>query len=150
MDMIRGMNPYEDLEAAQNAVKMLPWFRSVHFCDRVRFESARRTVGTDTAPCWSKVRCPVLVLYGGRDTSTGPPAPLVAIIRPGLAAAGNRDVTVQIFQDADHALCRAGPAGRVVGSGPVKDPSKDATPDFATGYLETMTDCLVTKFKASN
>ena len=108
MDMIRGTCPYKDLEAAQNAVKTLPWFlRSVHFRDLVRFESARRNVGEDTSPWWSRVRCPVLVLYGDRDTSGGPPEPLVAIIRRGLEAVGNEDVTVRIFRDADHSLCRA-------------------------------------------
>jgi uncharacterized protein len=143
MDMIRGTAPYEDLEEAQNSVKMLPWFRSVHQCDRVLFESARRNVGLDTTPWWSQVRCPVLVLYGDRDTSTGPPDPLIAIIRRGLETAENGDVTVRVFHDADHSLRRAGPAGRVEGDARTKEQSKVATPDFAPGYLETMTEWLI-------
>jgi pimeloyl-ACP methyl ester carboxylesterase len=148
MDMIRGTGPYKDLEEAQNAVKMLPWFRSVHECDRVRFDSARRNVGLDTTPWWSKVRCPVLVLYGDRDTSTGPPEPMVALIRRGLEAAGNADVTVRILRDADHSLCRVRPASGVVGGARAKDQSKVAAPEFATGYFETMTDWLVKRFHA--
>jgi pimeloyl-ACP methyl ester carboxylesterase len=56
MEMIRGTGPYKELEEAQNNVKMLPWFvRSVHFCDQVLFESARRNVGYDTSSWWTRV-----------------------------------------------------------------------------------------------
>ena len=48
MEMILGNRPYEELEDAQNAVKLFPWFRAVHFCDRVRFDSARLSVGEDS------------------------------------------------------------------------------------------------------
>ena len=143
MDMIRGTGPYKELEEAQKTVKMLPWFRSVHFCDRVRFEAARRNVGLDTTSWWSQVRCPVLIIYGDRDTSTGPPEPLVAIIRRGLETARNGDVTVRIFRDADHSMLRARPAAGVAGGVRTKEQSNGAGPDFVTGYLETMTDWLV-------
>lgn len=142
MEMIRGNRPYKELEEAQNAVMMLPWFRAVHFCDRVRFNSARLSVGEDSTSWWSRVRCPVLVIYGDRDTSSGPPLPLIAIIRSGLEAAGNRDVTVRVFPDADHGLRRARPASRLAADVPAKNKSKDAIPDFATGFLDTMTDWL--------
>jgi pimeloyl-ACP methyl ester carboxylesterase len=142
MDMIRGTSPYEDLERAQNAVKRLPWFSAVHFCDRVRFYSARPNVALDTTPWWSQVRCPVLAVYGDRDTSTGPPEPLLEIIRLGLQAAGNANLTVRVLRDADHSLCRAGAADRPAGADPPKERPRDAGPDFVPGYLETMTDWL--------
>jgi pimeloyl-ACP methyl ester carboxylesterase len=131
-------------------VKTLPWFGSVHACDRALFESARRMVEYDSAPSWARVRCPVLVLYGGRDSSSGPPEPLVAIIRRGLQAAGNRDVTVKIFPDADHALCRAWPADRRAAGAPRKDRGNGAGPDLAAGYLETMTGWLMPRFGRPN
>jgi pimeloyl-ACP methyl ester carboxylesterase len=97
--LIRGTGRYKVLEEAHNHVKMLPWFlRSVHFCNPVLFESARRNVGGDTTSWWTRVRCPVLVLYGDRDTSNGPPELTIAIIRRGLEAAGNKDVTVRISE----------------------------------------------------
>ena len=124
MDMIRGTGPYQELEEAQNAVKSLPWFRSVQFCDRALFEAARRNVGLDTTSWWPQVRCPVLVIYGDRDTSTGPPEPVVAIIRRGLEAAENRDITVRIFRDADHSILRSrtgrGRHGRRTGEGTIR------------------------------
>jgi pimeloyl-ACP methyl ester carboxylesterase len=130
MDLILGTGPYEELERAQQGVQDRPWFKAVHFCDRARFYSGRMMCGFDTTPIWEKVHCPVLVIYGDRDTSTGPPDGLVAIIRRGLAKAGNDDVTVHIFPGADHSLCRA--ERREVGGGP----------DFVPGYLDEMTGWL--------
>jgi pimeloyl-ACP methyl ester carboxylesterase len=85
---------------------------------------------------------PVLVIYGDRDTSTGPPEPSVEIIRRGLEAAGQANVTVRIFRDADHSLCRAGPARRPIGAASSKERSSDTGPNFTPGYLETVTDLL--------
>ena len=102
-------------------MKSLPWFRSVKYCDRVRFEAARHNVGSDTTSWWTQVRCPVLVIYGDRDTSTGPPEPVVAIIRRGLDAAENRDGTVRIFRNADHSILRTGPDRGVTGGLPPKN-----------------------------
>jgi putative heme-binding domain-containing protein len=149
MEMIRGNGPYSELEKAQRAVETQSWFQSIHFCDRVRFESARRVVGNDSTDWWSRIRCPVLVLYGERDVSTGPPEPLIAIIRRGLAAAGNEDVTVRIFPDADHSLCRIGKPSRTPLGARAKEPPKDAGPDFVPGYLETMTDWIIEKTRAN-
>src|SRR5262245_63817577 len=55
MDLIRGTGPYEDLEKAQAKVKDKPWFKSVQWCDRTLFGSARLNVSFDTAPVWEKV-----------------------------------------------------------------------------------------------
>jgi uncharacterized protein len=145
MDLIRGTGPYKELAQAHESVKTLPWFlRSVHLCDEVLFESARRNVRQDTTSWWTRVRCPVLVLYGDRDTSNGPPEPTVAIIRSGLEAAGNRDVTVRIFRDADHSLCRVGTAIKA------PEPLKVVGSDFVAGYLETMSDWVTKKVGASS
>lgn len=76
MALIRGTAPYEELEQAQSRVKSRAWFGSVHWCDRSLFHAARRNVEYDTAPSWEKVHCPVLVIYGDRDTSSGPPSTL--------------------------------------------------------------------------
>src|SRR5262249_34344937 len=102
MDLIRGTGPYEDLQRAQEEVKARPWFKAVHCCDRTLCDAARRVVEYDTGPSWEKVRCPVLVIYGDKDTSSGPPDGLVATIRRGLARGGNDDVTARIFAGADH------------------------------------------------
>jgi pimeloyl-ACP methyl ester carboxylesterase len=145
MDLIRGTGPFEVLDKEQVAVMNRPWFASVHRCDRVLFYSARRNVDQDTEPFWEKVHCPVLVIYGDKDVSSGPPEPLVAVIRRGLAKAGNRDVTVHIFPDADHSICRAKTGGPKEARERARSRPKGAGPEFVPGYLETMTSWLTEK-----
>ena len=72
-------------------------------CDRPLFYSARRMVEYDPGPAWEKVRCPVLAIYGEKDTSL-PANESLPIIRRGLDRAGNRDVTIKVFPRADHGL----------------------------------------------
>lgn len=149
MELIRGTGPYEVLGKEQDAVKDRPWFRSVHHCDRALFESARRNVGLDTTPWWPGVRCPVLVIYADRDASGGPPEPLIAIIRRGLEAAGNQDVTVRIFRDADHSICRVPGVGGPKAEARAKPATEKSGPDFAPGYVESMTAWLRARFGPS-
>jgi pimeloyl-ACP methyl ester carboxylesterase len=145
MELIRGTGPFEELDKEQVAVMGRPWFASVYRCDHVLFHSARRNVDQDTEPYWEKVRCPVLVIYGDKDVSSGPPEPLVAVIRRGLAKAGNSDVTVHIFPDADHSLCQAKTGGPKEARERARSRPKGAGPEFVPGYLETMTNWLVEK-----
>jgi pimeloyl-ACP methyl ester carboxylesterase len=144
MSLIRGTGPYEELERAQEKVKAKPWFKAVHFCDRTLFDAARRVVEYDTGPSWEKVGCPVLVIYGDKDTSSGPPDELVAIIRRGLTKGGNGDVTVRIFAGADHSLCRSEAGGGK--DALAKAPTTGAGPDFVPGYLDLMTAWLRQRF----
>ncbi len=128
MDLIRGTEPFDSFDRKQNAVSTKAWFKSLYYCDRALFEAARNYVDFDNGPCWEKVRCPVLVIFGDKDTSSGPVEPLIAIIRRGLSRAGNSDVAVKIFQGADHSICKG------------KD--RQPGPEFVDGYLDTMTDWL--------
>lgn len=150
MDLIRGTGPFEALESAQADVKSRPWFASVHWCDHRLFHAARLTADYDTGPSWEKVRCPALVIYGDRDTSSGPPEPLVAIIRRGLEKAKNSDVTVRVFPKADHSLCvteagrpdeQANRANARRGQGEV---------NFVPGYLDLMTDWINERFPSDH
>src|SRR5262245_56640271 len=126
MDLIRGTAPYEDLEKAQAKVKDKAWFKSVDWCERTLFHWARRNVNFDTGPVWEKVRCPVLAIYGDKDTSSGPHKELEAIIRRGMQKGGNEGLLVWLFADADHSLCRTGKGAGVAKAG--------EGPDFIPGY----------------
>ena len=148
MNLIRGTGSYETLEQAQEKVKTRAWFPVVHWCDRTLFYAARRMVNYDSEPSWGKVHCPVLAIYGDRDMSSGPPKPLVTLIRGGLKKANNRDVTIRIFPDADHSLCWA-ETKRAKESGLRVNEEKDSdAPDFVNGYLDLMSDWLAKRFLA--
>jgi uncharacterized protein len=140
MDLIRGSGPFDELDRAQEAVKALPWFAYVHRCDRALFESGRRMVGEDTGAFWEGVRCPVLVIYGDKDTSAGPADPLVAVIRRGMAKADNKALTIRVFADADHSLHPTKTGSRKEAAERAK--GRQAGSEFAPGYLEAMTDWL--------
>jgi pimeloyl-ACP methyl ester carboxylesterase len=150
MTLIRGPGPFEELETAQAKVRMRPWFASVHWCDRTLFYAARLNVEYDTGPSWEKVRCPVLVIYGDKDTSSGPPEPLVAVIRSGLEKAKNADVTVHVFAGADHSLCITKTRGPKEQAQRAKGRTDQGEVDFAPGYLDAMTDWLGKRFSADS
>jgi pimeloyl-ACP methyl ester carboxylesterase len=145
MGLIRGEGEFEDLERSHAGVERRPWFKYAGRCDRALFYSARRMVEFDPGPAWAKVRCPVLAIYGAKDTSL-PAEKSLPIIRRGLDVAGNRDVTIRVFPRADHGL-RTSETG---GPKEARERSKarrpgDAT-DFAPGYLDLMTGWLTERF----
>ena len=57
----------------------------------------------DPMPTLEKVICPVLAVFGELDTLT-PVAETTANYQKGLAKARNKDVTIKVFPNADHAL----------------------------------------------
>jgi pimeloyl-ACP methyl ester carboxylesterase len=64
----------------------------------------------DPVPALENVRCPVLSLYGDKDTYL-PVDKSAAIWTAALGRAGNRDVTVRVFPGADHSLLEARTGG---------------------------------------
>jgi uncharacterized protein len=64
----------------------------------------------DPAPALEKVRCPVLAVFGGRDTYL-PAEKSVAVWKRCLKKAGNRDVTIKLFPEGDHSLIQAKTGG---------------------------------------
>jgi pimeloyl-ACP methyl ester carboxylesterase len=147
MQLIRSDKSFEELDRIQQREKTAVWFDYVHVCDEALFYSARRSVEYDSEPSWAGVRCPVLVIFGDKDTSSGPPEPLVAIIRRGLAKAGNNDVTVKIFANADHSLRPTKTGGRKEAQERAKNKAQRERPEFVEGYLELMSDWLQKQVK---
>jgi hypothetical protein len=86
----------------------------------------------DPAPHITKIECPLLLLFGERDTDH--PTEIAAERwREGLLKAGNDDVTLTVFPGAGHGIrMREGHTG--AGRAP-----------FADGYMETMLDWLEQK-----
>jgi pimeloyl-ACP methyl ester carboxylesterase len=57
----------------------------------------------EPAPMWEKVKVPVLLVWGDKDTVV-PVIEGKAIIENALKKAGNKDVTVKIFPNVNHAV----------------------------------------------
>ena len=131
---------FDVLDLKQKAVRSEAWFEYVHYCDEALFRAARDNVEYDTGPSSEGVHCPVLVIFGDKDTSSGPPEPSVKIIRRGLAKAGNSDLVVKVFRDADHSLCVTKTGGRKKEAQKRPGAKAEVTgPEFVEGYLDTMT-----------
>jgi pimeloyl-ACP methyl ester carboxylesterase len=141
MDLMRSGGLFEELDENQRGLLGRPWFEYVQYCDRKRFESGKRMVNFDPAPHWEMVHCPVLAVFGDKDTSCHV-EPSVAVIRQGLEKAGNRDLTVKVFANASHRLTAAQTGGRKEAEQQAKSRRAGAAPDFVPGYVTTMADWL--------
>jgi uncharacterized protein len=66
--------------------------RAHYLCHIIRF---------DPTPALEQIRMPVLAVYGELDPEV-PPVPNVELVSSALARAGNRDVTIHVFPQANH------------------------------------------------
>lgn len=79
----------------------------------------------DSAPSTARIRCPVLLMFGDRDTDH-PTAAAVQKWRDALRQAGNDQTTIMVFPDAGHGIrMREGYTGT-------------GRPPFADGYRDVM------------
>ena len=105
---------WDSLKAEVRAVssaRWCPWSRvlwvphvvptdsmAIAFLDKLRSEWQY-----DPLPYWRVVRVPVYIMLGGLDRSV-PTAETAPILRQALAAAGNDDATVRVFDRGNHGL----------------------------------------------
>ncbi len=134
---------FEKLDAAQQEVAGQRWFADyVHRLGPKDFAFGAKNIAYDGRPTLERVKCPVLVVVGERDTIV-PSSESATTIKEILTKAGNTDVTVKTFSEADHFLHQTktgGPREVLVG-----DPVKT----FAPGYLSTLTDWLSERIAAA-
>jgi pimeloyl-ACP methyl ester carboxylesterase len=141
MAIVRNNGSFEELDQAQRRVAGRPWFEYAFHCDRKLFGFGRINCEYDPAPAWEGVRCPVLAVFGDKDTLT-PVERSLTILRRGLEKAGNPDVTIKIFPNADHDIVSSRTGGRKEKRERSRGLPQGAGPEFAPGYLKTMTDWL--------
>ena len=98
---IRGTS-FEQLDAAQREVSDERWFKDyVHRLGPKDFEFGQKNIAYDGRPVLKRVKCPVLVIVGERDRIVVAKKS-AALIEEILTKAGNKNVTVKTFADADH------------------------------------------------
>jgi uncharacterized protein len=93
----------------------------------------------DPAADWRRVTVPVLALFGELDVQVDVDQNLAAL-RSALSAAGNDDLTVVVFEDANHLFQRA------VTGGPDEYVTLEMA--FLPGFLGTISDWLAARFGA--
>jgi uncharacterized protein len=116
IDAMRAGDRWDEYSRAQVVAAQQKWW-SAYFGEWKGFQSAEdlrwqweHVYRFDPRPTLQRVKCPVLGLFGGLDTST--PSRLAASnLEEGLRAAGNSDVTVRIFERGNHPLMDARTGG---------------------------------------
>jgi pimeloyl-ACP methyl ester carboxylesterase len=123
---------WDKLQAATQSASGKKWLARVQPVTKLEdiLPSWKLQMGYDPMPALEKVKCPVLAIFGELDTLT-PVAETTANYRKGLTKAGNKDVTIKIFPNADHALL-------------VWPKPNDQVhwPVLAAGYLDAMTNWI--------
>ena len=131
------LEPGAEFESVIGVMKMIKgeaWTRSLHLDEVLPKLSSlppqawgmvkaqmRAVMEVEPANFLTKVRCPVLAIFGEDDTSV-PVEKSVALYQQYLSEAGNKAVTIKVFPKANHTI-RVGET-------------------FASGYFELMVDWL--------
>jgi pimeloyl-ACP methyl ester carboxylesterase len=134
---------YREFDAAQQEVSGEGWFKDyVHRLEARDFAFGKKNLAYDGRAALKAVRCPVLVLVGRRDTIV-PAAASAALIKDVLTGAGNKDVTVRTFANADHFMhvSRTG--------GPRERFAKGGKKEFVPDYFPALTDWLAPRVRAA-
>ena len=128
----RGGVGWDKLQAATQSASGKKWLARAQPATKLKdiVPSFQLQMAYDPLPALGKVRCPVLAIFGELDISN-PVTDSIANYRKGLGKAGNRDVTIKIFPNADHALL-------------VWPKPNDQLhwPVLAAGYLDAMTNWI--------
>jgi hypothetical protein len=88
----------------------------------------------DPEPALEKVKCPVLMLFGGKDLQV-PPKQNKEPMENALNKGGNKDVTISIIPDANHLF-----QSSITGS---PDEYGKLPKEFAPGFLDTITSWIL-------
>ena len=116
LEVMRTGNRWDEYERAQSAALRTKWW-AAYFGSSKGFSSLEgirwqweHVYRFDPLAALQAVTCPVLGLFGALDTST--PAQLTARnMENVLRTAGNRDVTIRIFERGNHPLMEARTGG---------------------------------------
>lgn len=127
-----GGEGWDKLQAATQNARDKRWLACAQPATKLAdiVPSWKLEMGYDPMPALEKVKCPVLAVFGELDTLT-PVTETTANYSNGLRKGGNRDLTIKVFPNADHALL-VWP----------KPNDQAHWPVLAAGYLDTMTNWI--------
>ena len=97
---------WENLSTVDRDARKTPWYPYVGALgkkDNPFWKFWELIRDYDPLPALEKVRCPVLAIFGDRDTFVPVPESILRW-KQGLKTAGNNDVTIKVFSNADHSL----------------------------------------------
>ena len=100
--------PRGALQAMARELRGRSWYFDPPPPEHFYWSFSRRVAGFRPLVHWRQVRAPVLLVAGAHDERV-PTARSTEAIAGALRAAGNRDVTVKVFPDADHAFTKVPP-----------------------------------------
>ncbi|HEY3103175.1 MAG TPA: alpha/beta fold hydrolase [Pyrinomonadaceae bacterium] len=127
-----GGEGWDRLQAATQNARDKKWLARAQPATKLEdiVPSWKLEMGYDPMPALEKVKCPVLAIFGELDTFT-PVAETKANYQKGLGRAGNKNLTIKVFPNADHALL-VWP----------KPNDQNHWPVLAAGYLDMMTNWI--------
>jgi uncharacterized protein len=116
LDVMKSGNGWETFAKAQTAARRTKWWPA-YFGSSAGYSSVEsmrwqwdHVYSFDPLPALRSVACPVLGVFGGLDTST-PARAAAANMRRVLTEGGNRNVTIRLFERANHPLMDAHTGG---------------------------------------
>ncbi len=118
-EAIRTNQGWEELRRRAELVQAERWFNAARVArvlslsvppDAQTLDGLRKPLFFDPLPYWSKVKCPVLALFGELDRNV-PTARAVPVLRDALSTAGNLDFTIVVLPRANHGLAEVGQDG---------------------------------------
>ena len=101
VDVAYRGKPRSELDSLAANFKGRSWYFDPPPPDNYYWAFARRIADYRPADYWRQVKVPVLLLFGARDERVPPKESSAAIIAA-MRAAGNADVTLRVFPEADH------------------------------------------------
>ena len=128
---------WEEYEVALQKIRDKKWFSVYVGAPSVKDDSAfafwRRINSFDPVLVLKKVTCPVLFVFGERDTITPVPE-TIASIEKARKETNNKNYTIKVFPKGNHSLLEAETGG---------DKERPNLKNFVPGYFETMTNWIL-------